>query len=321
MPQKILVTGVGGAPGFELVRNLQQLGCAVLGADCNPLAAGLLLPDVSAHITLPSVDPGYEDAMLRLCAETRPDALVSTVEPELPHLIRLRTALAELGVTAWLPCPEAVRACNDKHRFAAVLARHGIPTPDTVLPGEAVQAPEGPLVVKPRHGHGGQDVHVCRTREQARLLCELVPAPLVQEYVDGREFTADCLIDRQGRASVILRYRLLVKGGLAVVSRTFTDPEVEEHVRATLTATRMSGACCVQGFLCDEGPRRVVITEANARVAGGFPASIAAGADYIGQLLRGLFGHDIEHARLAYKAGVTTTRYVETLTAHEGSLE
>ncbi len=103
-------------------------------------------------------------------------------------------------------------------RFAALLTEHGIPTPRTVLSDETDQAPDGPLVVKPRYGQGAKDVHFCRTREQARVLCELMPHPLVQQRVKGRDFTADCLVDRSGRASVVLRHRLVVKGGLAMVS-------------------------------------------------------------------------------------------------------
>ncbi|MFE5157155.1 ATP-grasp domain-containing protein [Streptomyces sp. NPDC056697] len=160
---------------------------------------------------------------------------------------------------------------------------------------------------------------MCRTREQARVLCELIPAPIVQEHVRGQEFTADCLVDRTGRASVILRYRLLVKGGLAVVSRTFNDPDAEKRVRATLTATGITGACCVQGFIREDGPDRVLITEANARVGGGFPASVAAGADYIGQYLRGLFRQEVDHGQLTYKPDVTLTKYVETLATGEGT--
>ncbi|MFF7648920.1 ATP-grasp domain-containing protein [Streptomyces sp. NPDC007983] len=321
MPKRILVTGVGSAPGFDLARSLQQLGCKVLGADADPHAAGLLLPEVTAHILPSAVDAAYRAALLRPCAKARPDAVLSTVERELPRMVALRRPLADLGVTTWLPDRDAVAACGDKARFAVVLAEHGVPTPRTVLPDELDRAPDGPLVVKPRHGQGAKGVHVCQTRKQARVLCELIPAPIVQEHVRGQEFTADCLVDRAGRASVVLRYRLLVKGGLAVVSRTFTDPDAEEHVRAALAATGVTGACCVQGFIRDdvEGPGRVVITEANARVAGGFPASVAAGADYVGQYLRGLFRQDIDHSRLTYKPDITLTRYVETLTSSEGT--
>ncbi|MFE0523249.1 hypothetical protein [Streptomyces sp. NPDC058954] len=44
-----------------------------------------------------------------------------------------------------------------------------------------------------------------------------MPDPVVQERIEGREFTAKCLV---GQAGVILRWRLVVKGGLAMVSRT-----------------------------------------------------------------------------------------------------
>ncbi|MGA5635041.1 ATP-grasp domain-containing protein [Streptomyces lydicamycinicus] len=318
MSKRILVTGVGGAPGFDLARSLLRLGCKVLAADADPYAAGFLLPETTAHVLPPAMDPGYRASMLRLCANARPDAILSTVERELPRLIALRRPLADLGITTWLPERHAATACGDKARFAAVLTAHGVPTPRTVLPDQLDGAPHGLLVVKPRHGQGAKGVHVCRTREQARVLCELIPAPIVQEHITGREFTADCLIDRAGRASVILRYRLLVKGGLAVVSRTFNDPEVDECVRAALTATGVTGACCVQGFIRDDSPDRVLITEANARVGGGFPASVAAGADYIGQYLRGLFRQDVDHGQLTYKPDVTLTKYVETLTTSEG---
>lgn len=319
VPKRILVTGVGGAPGFDLARGLQRLGCQVLVADSDPYAPGLLLPEVEAHHVAPAGSLHYRTAILRLCAKARPDAVLSAVEAELPHLLSLRRPLADLGVTTWFPDREAVQACGDKARFAAVLTEHGVPTPRTLLPQDSAHAPDGPFVVKPRHGQGAKGVHVCRTREQARVLCDLLPAPVIQEFVAGREFTADCLVDRAGRASVILRWRLLVKGGLAVVSRTFDDTQAEEGVRATLEATGLVGACCVQGFIRDEdGPGRVVFTEANARVGGGFPAAEAAGADYVGQLLRGLFDQEIDHDRLSYRPDVTLTKYTETLTTSEG---
>ncbi|MFE1776004.1 ATP-grasp domain-containing protein [Streptomyces sp. NPDC059008] len=318
MPKTLVVTGVGGAPGFDLARSLLRLGCRVIAADSDPYAPGLLLPEITSHLTVPAADSGYRSGMLRLCATLRPDAVLSTVEQELPKLLTLRRPLADLGVRTWLPERPAITACTDKAHFATVLTEHGIPTPRTVLAYEPDRAPDGPLVIKPRHGQGGKDVHFCRTREQARVLCQLVPRPIIQERISGREFTADCLVDRAGRASVILRYRLLVKGGLAVVSRTFNDPEVQECVRATLAAIGVTGACCVQGFIRQDGPTRVVITEANARVGGGFLAAEAAGADYVGQLLRGLFQQDIDHGQLTYKPDVCLTKYIETLTISEG---
>ena len=313
-PRRILVTGVGGAPALDLARRLLELGHDVIAADAHPLAPGLAQPGVTARV-LPAADHrDYRDALLALCRELRPDALISVVEPELPHLLAMRDALQDLGVRTWLPPRAAVDACLDKARFTTVLAEHALPTPPTWLPDQIDQVPARiPLVVKPRFGQGSKNVYFCQTREQARTLCDLVPDPLIQRRAAGREFTADCLVGPDGRASVILRHRLVVKGGLAVVSRTFTDPQATALVAAALAAITMAGPCCIQGFIHDGAQHRTALTEGNARLAGAFLASEAAGADLVGQLLAGLFGRPIDHARLEYTPHVVLTKYAATL--------
>lgn len=312
-PYHILVTGIGGAPGFDLARGLLRHGCHVIGVDANPLAWGLQLPGITPRTMPPAGHPDYGPVLLEVCRELRPDAILPTVEQELTQLVTMHQQLTDVGVTAWLPDARAVDACADKARLYTVLTEHGIPTPRTFLPEEVADIPDGQrLVVKPRRGQGAKDVYFCWTRSQARTLCELVPEPIVQERVDGSEFTADCLVDRSGRASIILRHRLLVKGGLSMVSRTFCDETVAQQVAATLAAVGIVGPCCAQGFICDND--RVLITELNARVAGGFLASEAAGADLVGQILNGLFRLPVDHEALRYRPGTCLTKYIETLT-------
>lgn len=312
--RRILVTGVGGAPAFDLARELLRAGHEVIATDCDPLAPGLLIPGVTPQVTAPSTHPRYVKELLTLCEQTRPDAVFSGIEQELPLLARLRPQLEQRGVYTWLPPDTAIAACIDKARFAQVLRKAGIPAPRTWLPHRLHEIHgTGALVVKPRRGQGAKHVHRCTTRAQAKVLCQLVPDPLIQEFVDGREFTADCLTGPDGRSSVILRRRLLVKGGVAMVAETFQHPGAEAAVRRTLAALDMTGVCCVQGFIRDDGS--AVITEANARFAGAFLASVAAGADLVGEAVRGMFELEINHARLRYRPGVRTTKYIETFPA------
>lgn len=326
--QRILVTGVGGAPGFDLTRHLQSLGHDVIAADANPVACGLALTGVTPCLLPPAADPDFSTQLMQACRTHQPDALISTVERELLPLVALKDELAALGVRTWLPGRDAVTACGDKARFHTVLAAHGIPTPTTFLPHELDQAPlRSPLIVKPRGGQGSQNVIACETRAQASVLCELVPDPIIQERLTGKEFTADCLMDRTGRASVILRERLLVKAGLAVVSRTFHNAEATDVVRRTLRAVGAAGPCCVQGFITDGDGPRVVVTEVNARFAGAFPLSEAAGAHLVAQTLNGLFDAPVDHTQLAYKPDVYLIKGFETVAtgtwpplAHLGAL-
>ena len=313
------MTGVGGAPGFDLARNLSCLGCEVIGIDASPLACGLRLPDLIPRTLPPATDITYIRELLKLCHDLHPDALIPTVEAELPYVVASRTQLRGFGVRTWLPDPPAIEACNDKARFFAVLTNFGIPTPCTWLPHQIDDVPAGlPLIVKPRFGHGSQHVLPCDTVEQARTLCQFVPEPIVQERLDGREFTADCLVDRFGQASVIPRYRLQVKNGLSMVAETFHSETAIELVSSTLQAVGMTGICCAQGFLTNDGT--LMMTEINARIAGAFPVSQAAGARLVEQALNGLFGLHVEHDLLTYKPGIRLTKYVETLTTSQGDL-
>ncbi|WP_147264711.1 ATP-grasp domain-containing protein [Streptomyces sp. NBRC 110611] len=134
------------------------------------------------------------------------DALVAGIENGIPPLMDMLPQLEADGVRLGLPDAESVRSCIDKAAFHQVLTEHGIATPRTRRPEAIDQVPDGAeLVIRPRRGHGAQNVHFIDRREHARALCELVPDLVVQERLHGREFTADCLVDRAGRASVILR--------------------------------------------------------------------------------------------------------------------
>ncbi|ATL68194.1 ATP-grasp domain-containing protein [Nocardia terpenica] len=321
--RRILVTGVGGAPGFDLARRLMELGCEVIGTDADPLATGLRLPGLTPVVCPPVDDPTYHTALLDLCRIHRPHALMSTVETELPLILSMLPALDDLLVRTWLPPHRAIRASLDKAAFYAVLTEHRIPTPRTWLPEHTDDIPHHcPLIVKPRHGQGSRGIVTCDSRLHARVLVELIPEPIVQTRVDGaREFTADCLVDRHGRASIILRYRQITKGGLSMVSETFHDREVHDVVAATLAATGIAGLCCVQGFLRDSQTTPVLMTEVNARAAGAFTVAEHAGADLIGQTLAGLWGLHVDHDRLHYRPGVRVTRYVETLTTETAAAQ
>lgn len=223
-PRKIMVTGVGANPGFGLARSLIRLGHTVIAADANRLAPGFLLPAVVPQVIPLASDPDYRGVMARLCRDLEVEAIVAGIEPDLEPLTQMAAQLDAAGVRLWIPDALSVRACTDKALFYEVLTEHGIATPRTWQPQEIDQVPDGTeLVVKPRHGHGAQSVHFVRRREHARVLCELIPEPIVQERIYGSEFTADCLVDRTGRPSAILRHRDLVKAGLATVSTTFDD--------------------------------------------------------------------------------------------------
>ena len=78
---------------------------------------------------------------------------------------------------------------------------------------------------------------------------------------------------------------------------------------AAATCLGLEGAVNVQGFV--DGDGRVWIIEVNPRVSGGLSLTQAAGADIVGELVRGTRHELIRPERLRFEPGVTMRRYFE----------
>ena len=134
--------------------------------------------------------------------------------------------------------------------------------------------------------------------------------PIVQTRLTGREFTVDVLVDRAGElAGAVPRWRIETKAGISTKGITFTDDRLVAGVGTVLAAVGLHGPANVQGFVADDGTTSFV--EVNPRFSGGLPLSIAAGADLVGEYVRGILGLPVRRERLGFRPGVTMLRHFE----------
>lgn len=305
----LLVTGAGGPAGVSVIRALVSRGHRVIGADADPAAVGIRLADES--VALPRADhPHFAARVLLEAHERGAQVVISTVAEELEVLSAYADARAEQPFGTWLPSHQAIVDCNDKWRFAQRLRAAGVPTPATAL-AERADVP-GPWVVKPRRGRGSRGVRFAETRDElARALADTTDA-IVQTRCAGREFTADVLVSRDGRlVGCVPRWRIETKAGISTKGETFRDERVARTVAAALAAIELDGPANVQGFVADGG--EVTIVEINPRFSGGLPLSLAAGADLVGEYVRGALGEEPREEYLSYRSGVRMYRYYEEL--------
>jgi carbamoyl-phosphate synthase large subunit len=302
----VLVTGAGGPAGVNVIRALDD-DVRVVGVDADPLAVGFRLADESAVIPRAD-DGGYGDALEEVCVRFGVTALIPTVAEELVALGEVADRLAGGGVRSWLPSADAVRGCVDKWAFARRLAGTDVAAPPTVL-GDDGTVP-GPWIVKPRWGRGSRDVCPADDVDELAMLIARVPDPIVQTRVEGREFTVDALVDRDGVAvGMVPRWRSETRGGISTKGVTFVDEGVAEGTERLLATLDLLGPANVQGFVGDDGA--VTFIEVNPRFSGGLPLALAAGADLVGEYLRAVLGEPIRAERLSFRPGVTMLRYFE----------
>jgi carbamoyl-phosphate synthase large subunit len=149
-------------------------------------------------------------------------------------------------------------------------------------------------------------------QDDLRWVLHLVPEPIVQTRLSGREFTIDVLVDRQGDlAGAVPRWRLETRAGISTRGRTFEDKDLVDLAGELLAAAGLRGPANVQGFMAADGTPSFI--EVNPRFSGGLPLSIAAGADLVGEFVRGVLGEPVRAERLTYQPGVTMIRHFEEL--------
>ena len=299
----ILLTGVGKR--YDIVSAFAQ-HAETVAADPNPLAPA----QYAAHHRYPVpaiTDPDYVPALEELCRRHSVSAVVPLTDLDLEVLAHARRAGT---LPALVPDPEIARATFDKYETHLLLERLGLPSPPTVLPG---QAPESyPVMVKPRQGSGARSIHRADDRAAAEFFVGYVREPtMLQRFMDGPEFSIDSLSDLDGRClNAIPRTMIESRGGESIKGTVLDDPELVALGRSTVEALGVRGPCTVQVFRDREVG--LGITDVNTRFGGAFPAPMYAahpGRTYPELIVRMAAGERVEPHVGQYRSGLTFTRY------------
>jgi carbamoyl-phosphate synthase large subunit len=283
----------------------------VIATDVDPFSPAVHVAD-AAHAVPRSDDPAYVDALLDVCAAHDVGLLIPTIDDELETVAAAAPRFAAAGVVVTAPHVETARICRDKRRTAAHLQAHGIGvaetwTPEEIRAGDVVL----PLFIKPRRGRGSVGAHPVLTREHLRFFLGYVADPVVQEYLDGPEFTIDLFCDLEGRPiSAVPRERLVIRSGVTDRGRTVRDTALMDLACRCAEVLQFRGAVNVQCRVVDGTP---IIFEINPRFSGGIQLTIAAGADFAEWTVRVARGEVLRPCMGAFTHGLR-------MSSHESSI-
>ncbi len=311
----------------ELLRHFRE-DAADLGLDLRVVATDLDAPWCPAcheadslHVVPPADSPAFIDQTLALCERYSVDLVVPTIDLELEPLARHSADFRARGTDVVVSSLDTVSLARDKLRTASLLSDRGIPVPKSATPEDVLANPAdwpGPLMVKPRGGWSSLGLR--RLASVADLSIEDIPdGCLVQELLEGDEYTVNLYFDRDGRPRCVVPHRRHeVRAGEVSKGVTCRDERIETvnwSLGETLTGAR--GPLCTQAIVTPDG--RIGVFEINARFGGGYPLAHAAGARFTRWLLEETAGLPSTIAN-DWRAGVTMLRYDAALFVEEPSL-
>jgi carbamoyl-phosphate synthase large subunit len=288
----------------------------VVAVDANPLSPALMKADRGVVVP-PASSPDYVPALAELVTAHGVRAVLPLADLDNVELVAGRELLERAGAALLLPDLAVAEAMFDKYRCHQALLAAGLPSPDTWIPEELPQAPPLPLLVKRRWGYASRDIYRCDSLAEVRFFVDYAGVPvIVQRFCPGEQFSIDVLCDLQGTAvNVIPRTMIESKGGESIKGMTIADPRLVELGRTVAEGLRLVGPATVQ---CFDEPEGLPVTDINCRFGGAFPLPLAAGSRYPELVLRIACGEHIEPHVGRFTAGVTMTRYYDTVILPEG---
>ncbi|HXG37243.1 MAG TPA: ATP-grasp domain-containing protein [Bacteroidota bacterium] len=313
-PLRVLITGGGTATAVSVLKGLRvqrEVPVHVTLADAQETIAGRYLADAFIQIP-PANSPAFLDALRTVCRKHSISLLIPIVDYEFEIFSKNAREFLDDGTRVVISPLSVIQTCGDKQVLAAWLASRGLPAPMIVQKDEALAGRATfPLFVKPRKGgRGSLGAQRVDSAEELEVACSKLDEPLIQEFIDGEEYTVDTLSDFDGRLlGAVPRLRIETKSGVSVKGKTVRMPELVELVKNVAEALPILGPSNIQCFRRRDGS--FVVSEVNPRFAAAVVLSIAAGFNSPMLLLKLARGEKIEPFSISVRYGMTMLRYWE----------
>lgn len=305
---------------FKNAYHALELEGHIIGLDMDPIAPALNVADCS-YIVPRLSHPDYLKTLTQICRREKADLIFPLIDPDIAFLAKHRERLVETGAKTVVVPIEAATITTDKWQTGRFFQKLNLAIPKSWLPEQshAIDV-DYPLFIKPRSGSASNHAYKVKNEKELNFFLGYVPDPIIQEYLAGTEITNDVVCDLNGEImSVVSRRRIEVRWGEVTKGVTVYDPKVSEACITIAQALHAIGPITVQCIIKDGVP---YFTEINARVGGGAPLGIAAGADWPKWLLARFAGIPIGIPPLgSYEKGLYLSRFDESFFFSEAHIE
>lgn len=293
-------------------KTLAAMGIAgkIITADMQKNAPASFIGDVREFVP-PVTAPDYINEIMDICRKHSIKLLIPLIDTELNILAAYKKDLEALGVMVLVSSPEVNNICFDKRNTHQFFKRIGAATPEIYDPEEllADSATNYPLFLKPANGSSSKGAMLIKNAWELKFFKDYIHDAIVQEYVTGKEYTLDILVDLQGKVrSIVPRLRIETRAGEVSKAITVKDAAVisaGQHVAEALPGA--VGCITVQCFKTVDDDVKFI--EINPRFGGGFPLSIKAGADFPRWIIEMMFGINSKIGIDEWREGVVMLRY------------
>jgi len=304
----VLLTGAGGPAPAGMISVLRQWGYRTVAVDMLVHSPAFYLAD-AAYVVPAGNSPEFLPRLRQICEKERVDAVISVVDEELVAVLELE----DIGVRVLQPQKAFVELCLDKHRCMNSLIDNDIPAPATWKVDSIPADASYPLFIKPITGRGSRGIgRIDSIDELPEFLKNSAYLPkqlMVQEFIDGPEYTISVIVWRDGEVQAVVPKEIISKVGVTRFAVTRHNEKIDYVCRKVQEKFQANGPFNVQLRLDKDG--NPFIFEINPRFSTSITLTMAAGVDELGGLLsQALFGR-ASHQFSEWQEGVVMIRQTQ----------
>jgi carbamoyl-phosphate synthase large subunit len=296
----------------NFVRAINQNGCSgkIIATDTDLLSPALYF--TAKHYLVPlSASPDYIPVIKDICKEEEITLVIPTIDEELPIFGRYKKRFEKKGIQILISDEKTCMICNDKYKTFKFFRRKGLPFSDTFLPEKINYAKiKYPLFIKPRFGRGSINAYMIRNEKELRFFIDYVKEPVIQRFLEGREYTIDVMCNLKGKViSVVPRERMVIRSGVSDRGKTVKDKRLIDAAVRAADELKIIGPANLQCKMNGD----VTFFEVNPRFSGAIQLTIEAGADFPSMIIGMFNGNPPEPCIGKFKEGLIMSSYEDSI--------
>lgn len=271
---------------FKETAKKMKINSRIIAADISDMAPAIYFAD--KYYLIPRIGKeNYIESIIKICNDENIKLIVPTIDTELRILSENKNYIeSNTKAKVLVSDINVIDICRNKKNTQQFFEKNNFGVPKEFGFDEEVSS--YPIFIKPLDGSSSINTYKINNKKELDFFKSYIKNPIIQEFIDGEEYTVDAFLDFEGNIiSVVPRRRILTRAGEIIKGKIVKDRMIIEDVKRLLSVLKPIGQITIQ---CMKTVDSIKYIEINPRFGGGAPMTIMAGAnscEYIYRLLNG----------------------------------
>ena len=137
-------------------------------------------------------------------------------------------------------------------------------------------------IIKPKIGRGSKNIFITKNNKIINYF-QKDKNFIVQEFINGKEYTVDCLFDKNGKLVFSLPRERLVAQNVSIIGKTIKNKKIDTFIKLISSKLNFYGPVNVQIIIKKD---QIYLIEINPRLSGSIIFSIKSSFDPIKTLFK-----------------------------------